>query len=558
MEKEKFKGVGVNPELSVILTITVILVLGGIAVILLGIGQEFNFYSSKIVVNGNNINEELHFLPNKPYHTLYRNFASPVFSKNSVNVQSKNYLKFNDVKCSAGNAYLRDYTGQCYESNQETVSCYSYTENNEYGCTFGETLGFSKGKEYIINSEYEIHPENLFKINGDYYIKFVVYSPKNHIKLTRDNLIVEGEVIRDEKYFPEQNVILYIPYTGEISNFNVINQADFQFDSKFKSILKGIFFLFFSLFPAIFFFFIWFFLGREISYENTPKELSTFPSNRRCWEVAAYFNPPFSKVDKNLFASVLLNLYNKKIIDIMEKDGDIYVKLNKIEGDVIERQIYYILQEGERRLKERIFKKNTFYEGYFNLKKAMEDNSLAGDFLSLKDDIKNEGKKYLKDDFSGSILFCTLVLCVPFAIIVFNSTPMLILYCFSLFLVLLFSGGVIFNKFNGEYYIEYQRWKAFKRYLKNSFSIKTATHKTVVIWNEYLIYATALGVPEKVIKELRAYNLIDQNQVNVYNGVILTSSFAFSPGAGGSSFSGGGGFGGAGGGGVGGGGGGGR
>ena len=88
----------------------------------------------------------------------------------------------------------------------------------------------------------------------------------------------------------------------------------------------------------------------------------------------------------------------------------------------------------------------------------------------------------------------------------------------------------------------------------NSFSIKTATHKTVVIWNEYLVYATALGVPKRVIEELKANNLIDERQVSMYNGVILASSASFSSASGGA----GGGFGGAGGGGAGGGGGGGR
>ena len=59
----------------------------------------------------------------------------------------------------------------------------------------------------------------------------------------------------------------------------------------------------------------------------------------------------------------------------------------------------------------------------------------------------------------------------------------------------------------------------------------------------------------KLIKELQANNLIDEKQVNMYNGVILASSASFSSSSGGA---GGGGFGGAGGGGAGGGGGGGR
>ena len=126
---------------------------------------------------------------------------------------------------------------------------------------------------------------------------------------------------------------------------------------------------------------------------------------------------------------------------------------------------------------------------------------------------------------------------------------MLFLFTFTL------TQGVLFSKYKGNYYVEYHKLKALHRYLKNSFLINTATHKTVVMWNEYLVYATALGVPNRVIKELQANNLIDDKQVNMYNGVILASSASFSSSSG---SAGGGGFGGAGGGGAGGGGGGGR
>lgn len=556
----EFKGVGVNPELFVVLFITILLLLGGIAIIYIGEGQEFNFYSSKLNIDGIHVQEELYYKPDKPYHTLYRGFVSEVYWKNYVNISSKNYVLFSDVRCSSGNSYIRDYHNLCYNS-AGIFNCPDYTEKNEYGCTFGNTLGFSKGEEYTINSEYEIHPENLFKINNNYYIKFIVYSPGNHIKLTRDNFIVEGNLIRDEKYFPDQNVILYIPYIGETSEFNIIVQDGFDFDSKCKSILNMIFFVFFSFLPSIFFFGIWFILGKERAYEQTPKELSTFPNDRKYWEVAAYFNPPFSKVDKNFFASVLLNFYNNKIIDIKEKDKDIYIKLNKFDGDKIEKEVYDILDNIKASLKSDEDKKIIDGE-YFNLKKAMKGNSsliVYKKFVDLQERIKDDSKEYLKDNVVQIGILSSLFVVLLFVVIRFLSTIMISLYILTfLIMMILPLTGAIFSRFNGEYYIEYQKWKSFKRYLKNSFSIKTATHKTVVIWNEYLIYATALGVPEKVIKELRAYNLIDERQMDIYNGIILGSSFAFSSGTGGSGFSGGGSFGGAGGGGIGGGGGGGR
>lgn len=563
----KFKGVGVNPELPVVLAITLFLILSGVALTYFNIGDKFNFYSSKISIDGLSIQEELHFKPDKPYHTLYRTFESEIYSFNKSDIYSKNYLLIRAVECSHGNYYFKDYSGNPHPDN------YPYTENNEYGCTFGNTIGFFEGEEYIIKADYEIHHENLFKINNAYYIKFVAYSPGNHVKLINENFMVYGDVVKDDKYLENQNVVLYIPYTGDITGFTIISQEEFEFDSDIKYQLKYLIFFF----PGILFFFVWFIFGKENAYEQIPKELSEFPSKRVFWEVAAYFNPPFSKIDKNFFAAMLLNFYNKKIIDIKEKGKDIFVKLNNFQGDELERKIYNLLGEAEGLLKEQMSKgffslgyltrkeKDKSFDGeYFNLKNAMKNSSLRINFLDIQNHVKEEGKKYINNNYSFTILILLLSLFLFYfindSLNSYFDKSMLIdfWYIAAIFLSMLLyplTKGTLFTRYKENHYIEYQKWKAFRRYLKNSFSIKTATHKTVVMWNEYLVYATALGVPNKVIKELQANNLIDDRQVSMYNGVILASTASFSSASGGA---GAGGFGGAGGGGVGGGGGGGR
>ncbi|HOF44311.1 MAG TPA: DUF2207 domain-containing protein, partial [Candidatus Pacearchaeota archaeon] len=360
-----------------------------------------------------------------------------------------------------------------------------------------------------------------------------------------------------------------IPYSGEISGFNIIEAKDFEFDSNFKYKIKYLIFFF----PSIFFFIVWFIFGKENTYESIPKELSSFPNKRVFWEVATYFNPPFSKIDKNFFAATLLNFYNKKIIDIREKDKEIYIKLNKFEGDDLERKIYNLLGEAERLLKDKANKglllggltskqKQKSFDGeYFNLKMSMMDSLLRTDFSEIRNYVQSEGKKYIHNNSGIVILVLTLSFSFAFILqyklnIYIDFLDLIYVLFFVVFLFTIpLTRGTLFSKYKGNYYVEYQKWKAFKRYLKNSFSIKTATHKTVVMWNEYLVYATALGVPNRVIKELQANNLIDEKQVNMYNGVILASSASFSSSSGGA---GGGGFGGAGGGGAGGGGGGGR
>ncbi len=122
-------------------------------------------------------------------------------------------------------------------------------------------------------------------------------------------------------------------------------------------------------------------------------------------------------------------------------------------------------------------------------------------------------------------------------------------------IVIIATSSAILIRFKGNYYEEYQKWQAFKRYLKEFPTMKEAPHEAVVLWEEYLVYATALGVAEGVLKKLREWKIIDEKTYNNYHTLGVYSVYTSSTGHAGSS---GGGFGGGGGGGIGGGGGGGR
>jgi uncharacterized membrane protein len=52
---------------------------------------------------------------------------------------------------------------------------------------------------------------------------------------------------------------------------------------------------------------------------------------------------------------------------------------------------------------------------------------------------------------------------------------------------------------------EYDKWMAFKRYLSDFSNLKEYGPKSVVIWEEYLIYGIILGVSRNVIKALKLY-----------------------------------------------------
>jgi uncharacterized membrane protein len=55
------------------------------------------------------------------------------------------------------------------------------------------------------------------------------------------------------------------------------------------------------------------------------------------------------------------------------------------------------------------------------------------------------------------------------------------------------------------------RWAAFRRYLTNFSSLPDAPFAAVVVWQQYLVYAVALGAPDRVERQVRA--LVPESQM---------------------------------------------
>jgi uncharacterized membrane protein len=249
----------------------------------------------------------------------------------------------------------------------------------------------------------------------------------------------------------------------------------------------------------------------------------------------------------------MLDFYHRKIIDVKTEKAffgeKLLVKILKSSEnlDPIELKIYEILKSIEKE-KGKFFELKTSFGNSFEVRAKSRQ---------LQKEVKKISKEIVS--VTGITILTTLAF-ISFYVVFFFlggysiSPAFVIVLIAGLFGIIIFSRtSAVFSRHKKDYYREYLHWQAFKRYLKNSFSIKNADHKTIVMWEDYLIYATALGVPKKVIKELEANHIITAAQAKMYTGIYVhTSSFATASGAAS------GGHGGAGGGGVGGGGGGGR
>ena len=66
---------------------------------------------------------------------------------------------------------------------------------------------------------------------------------------------------------------------------------------------------------------------------------------------------------------------------------------------------------------------------------------------------------------------------------------------------------------------DYEKWQNFAKYLKDFSLIKENPPESIVIWNKYLVYATALGEADAVQKAMKELvpNELSDNDVYYYH-----------------------------------------
>jgi len=116
--------------------------------------------------------------------------------------------------------------------------------------------------------------------------------------------------------------------------------------------------------------------------------------------------------------------------------------------------------------------------------------------------------------------------------------------------IAVFTASTLFGRWKDEYYKEKLEWDAFRKFLSDLAMIKKYMPEDVVIWKDWLVYGTALGVGENVVKAMNAFN-VDIPEIHiapfvfysfhsVNNSVASAYSSATSGGHGGGGFGGGG------------------
>lgn len=221
------------------------------------------------------------------------------------------------------------------------------------------------------------------------------------------------------------------------------------------------------------------------------------------------------KITEKAFSTSILNLIYKKNIKIEQIDKKDY-KLIKVNTDN--------LSESEEYLMKMIFDNigNKEYVLLSQIKKyAKEVHGTTSEFLTSFTTWQNKvTSESIKNNFYESntkikvlgVLF-SLVGYLVFYVMVrfngFNLFSIIIFICALVFMIYV----LIFNKRTKRGAEDYQKWKAFKRFLEDFGRFDEKELPEIVLWERYLVYANIFGIADKVGKTMK----IKFNEINTNN-----------------------------------------
>ena len=220
------------------------------------------------------------------------------------------------------------------------------------------------------------------------------------------------------------------------------------------------------------------------------------------------------KITEKAFSTSILNLIYKKNIKIEQIDKKDY-KLIKVNTDNV--------SESEEYLMKMIFDNigNKEYVLLSQIKKyAKEIHGTTSEFLTSFTWQNKVTSESIKNNFYESntkikvlgVLF-SLVGYLVFYVMVrfngFNLFSIIIFICALVFMIYV----LIFNKRTKRGAEDYQKWKAFKRFLEEFGRFDEKELPEIVLWERYLVYANIFGIADKVGKTMK----IKFNEINTNN-----------------------------------------
>jgi uncharacterized membrane protein len=316
-------------------------------------------------------------------------------------------------------------------------------------------------------------------------------------------------------------------------------------------------------------------VGREKEY-IVPEYVSYVPNpSRKPWEVNLIFYKDVLDMDENALYSTIMDFAKRGIIEIRRADSDdvvLYVKEQRIDTlDIYETRVYRFLKSYASNgvFSFKSFSQLLELESKANPRSARRYFEEIKSIMGVFPEAKKYARRFIEPRKPVSLLTIFIVFVVftgsltllslgreyglyPLGIVAFNGVLVLeVLVSYTM-------PSYVYGRWREDYYREKLEWQGFRNLLKDLAKLNQYAPQDLIIWKDWLIYATALGVADKVVEAMskiglkapvEAYVPIYARPIMVHTMRVITASSTSSrTGARGGGFGARGGFGGGGGG----------
>jgi uncharacterized membrane protein len=238
---------------------------------------------------------------------------------------------------------------------------------------------------------------------------------------------------------------------------------------------------------------------------GVPGMLQEPPADRHPMELAQLWGQANGSLSaKALYRTQMLHLARTGAVDVqaegrVSEPEDFILRLRKMPEHGLDREFAEFLFPDGRR------------DGSVSLKKLRPTGKRRGELREWWEEAKDLTRGGLGKVRSGGRWESTLTTALGaggIAAGIFGAdyfgTPLVLLLILISLVGMIVAHVLIRPRLAPRWREEVARWRAFRRFLKGFSSLRDAPAMAVVIWERYLVFATALGVADRVEKQVRA------------------------------------------------------
>lgn len=248
----------------------------------------------------------------------------------------------------------------------------------------------------------------------------------------------------------------------------------------------------------------------------------------------------------NVFSATILNFALKGYIRIEQEGKTIKILLNKIKTDELtgdEKKVLEILRAASNNNELTMAELEKYIKNYpsklMNLNSTFEKVSKTQASEKGKFDTNRFNKQIVYAEKNVGYIFILIIIIIASIFTIgyaYKNVQGMLITCTIISLAFFIVVNIInlilnmkittsFNGFTQKGINEQEQWKAFKKYMEDFSYLDEKEVPELVLWEKYLVYATAFGIADKVLKQLKVKYPELNNQDTISNMVLFNAMY---------------------------------